>query len=185
MNDTPLKTYVEAVRENTSSFNAWFQLGDKAAELEEWRVAVSSFITALKMDPSRDDIHEKIYSVRQSYIEQLNLGSQFKFDLLKLPGKTAYFLLFGVMNMELEPLTQNVYQLYEKGFSNILLDFTGVTYISGLGPSSLRKWKNKAEENQAKLLLINVSEQINSTLQLKKIDIPQVSGILEAFQTET
>jgi anti-anti-sigma regulatory factor len=182
MDAQKLRPFLDAVKQNPQDHWCWMQLGMAAKTMEDWSTAYCAYLTAIRLRSDNEENVSKFCEARSAYLNTYNKeGDELYFDVFKLPQHTAVFLLMGMLNTKIEPFQEAVKALLAKGFSKIILDFSGTRYISGLGPSCLRNLCDFTQKHGGAFAIICQKPDIRNILTLKKIQIPEYQDITEAF----
>jgi anti-anti-sigma factor len=78
----------------------------------------------------------------------------------------AYNFLYEIENKEI--LRATIFQI-EKGFTNFVVDFSGMTYINSVGLSFIINLMLKVNEASGKLVLVNVNKTIVKLMIITKV----------------
>ena len=175
-----LRKYLEEIKKNPQNTQAWNALGDAALGLKENSMAAGAYLSALYLDAENALYEQKFYSVL-SILKSGKDDLEFSYEIFRLPLQTAVVFLFGIMNTELRDFEGKIGVLAKGGFDKILLDFSGVQALSGLGPSLLRKIHEYVKQKNGKIFIHKATQNIHSMLELKKITIPYCSSLREGM----
>ena len=182
MDPQKLAPLIQTIKDNPEDIWSWMQLGDIAKAKEEWDTAISAYTAAVRIRPDNEENITKFFNAREKYIEKNQREGDFlNLKILKLPRKTSVILLVGILNTKIETLQANIKALVSN-FDIIVLDFTGVSDITGLGPSCLRNMCTLVEEKGKKFILANTIEKVQSMLAFKGIEITTYPDLPEIFQ---
>lgn len=182
MDTQKLQPFLEPVKKNPQDYWAWMQLGMAAKAIEDWGTAYCAYLTAVRLQPDNDENFGKFCEARAAYINsQPKQEMGFHFEVFKLPLQNSLLLLIGTLNTDIDPFQNAVKALASKGFKNIILDFSGMQYICGLGPSCLRNLSEAVLKQGGKFVIICQKPEIRNVLALKSITIPEYADIREAF----
>ena len=179
MSSQNLQPFIEAIKNDKKDPWAWLQLGDFARLTADWETATWSYAASVILLPDDDVARKKFSEARNKLLASKNLAGAFGFRLFKLPLQAHVFLLFGIMNTALESLEGQIRQLAQKGTGHIILDFSGVTAISGLGPSFLRRMRDYIEKKSGQMWVIRLPQEIKDVLQLKNVELFQAADLEE------
>ena len=171
MDSQNLQPFIQAIKKDKKDPWAWLQLGDAARLMSDWETAAWAYAASAILLPDDEVARKKFSEARNHFLANKNLAGAFGFRLFKLPLQANLFLLFGVMNTVLESLESQIRHQGQKGTSHIILDFSGVSAISGLGPSFLRRMSEYIEKKAGHIWLIRLSQEIKDVLQLKKVEV--------------
>lgn len=182
MDPQRLAPFVAAIKESPEDLWAWLQLADAAKLIKEWNTATWAYCAALFLRHDDEVIFDKFTQARKKLAESKDKGVGFHFDIFKLPQNTAVIMLNGIVNMDLDSLKAKVKNIIKAGFRFIAFDFTGVSSISGLGPSLMRTLAEETEFAGGQMVLVGTCEDVDNMLKLKKINILQHKCLKEYFE---
>ncbi len=177
--DSTLKNIVQVVQQNPENPESWKQLATHAFTIENWKISISAYLANFSLEqPTSQDI-ENFILARQNFIQTLNIDNQFHCEVFKLPQKKCVVMLLGIMNTAIDTFKHSMHKLMDKDYKFFILDFTGLEYISGLGPSCIKNLNLRSQNNNCFFALANVSDKVNNMLQLKSVTTQQYSDVLE------
>ena len=82
-------------------------------------------------------------------------------------GKITMFVLTGAINVStLDKLENEIHDLYKAGKYNLILDVSGIRYVSSAGAGVLMNAFLQAQENHGKLVLLKASNNVKDVLEL-------------------
>lgn len=178
-----LQPLLATVQKNPEDVWSWMQLGNVAKLVNDWDIAYLAYLTASCLAPDNEENTRKFCEARQHYLENHTPKMGYlKLDVFKLPYHIGVVVIIGILNFDTEALEQGIRGLISRNFKHIILDFTGLTYISGLGPSTLRNLKEFVEHNQGKMFVVNQKEEVREMLSLKGVFLTEYPDISMAFK---
>lgn len=182
MDQEKLRPLIDAVKKNPQDSWAWMQLGSVAKMTNDWQTAYCSYLTATRLCPDNKECLERFSQAREEYIKFKEIPQEeFYQEISKLPHHTVVILLIGMLNTVIDPLINEVKNAVAKGCTKVVFDFTGMFYISGLGPSCLRNLLEHITKQNGKMAIVGQKPDIRHILELKKVLITEYVDIAEAF----
>ncbi|NUM34957.1 MAG: STAS domain-containing protein [Candidatus Brocadiae bacterium] len=175
-----LRGYLEDIKKNPQNAHSWEALGNAALDIKENSMAAGAYLSAFYLNPENTLYERKFYQVLNE-LKNSKENVEFTYEIFRLPLQTAIIFLFGLMNTELRDFEGKLGVLAKGGFDKILLDFSNVQALSGLGPSLLRKILEYVKQKDGKILIHNANQNIKTMLELKKVDIPYCSSLKEGM----
>lgn len=183
MSTQKLRPLLEAVQQNPEDLWGWMQLGNVAKMLDDWNTAFLAYLAASRLDYQNEETRRKFCEARDQHLASVPMNpGELRVEPFKLPYHTAVFLVIGILNFDTDSLQNAVKAAIGKGFKKIILDCTGLTYISGLGPSTLRNLAEYAEKSGGAMVLVRQRQDVREMLKLKGIVLAEYPDIHEAFQ---
>ncbi len=161
----------------------WWEMAQAAYQAKDAKMACQGYLSVLRLDHQHPQAWGQYVEVR-SIMHQQTLTENFRFDMFRLPKKSALFLLSGTMNMEIHDLENHIIGILQHNYRLIIFDCAGISTLSGLGPSFIRRMQQNATKVQGELVLLQANPSFQSILELKKIDIPNFSDLSTLFSSK-